>query len=656
MNLKIKSLCVLLILSITPSSSQINPKALIEVAKYGWKAIQALIAIDSSVKNHKFQQDVINALDEIRQSTARIESLITDEANRIIEELKVKIDMQIVGKFVRAVFEINERFEKKFLRYFTDNDTYQPETIENYINETIYSSDFKRALARIQEYTVPNHYIPHVDEKLVFEILHDYIKIKKNHLCECNEGESSYDLIFGVFNLAMTALSKGYAMVAHAYRYRQCNSTNPEIRDTLDDYKETALKIAEVARLAGEMESKAIRRCDPEKFKEGENYESYQFLTTLVSNNYMINNRDYIMSYVNYYSERSASFCDGFLYDKMYDEYFVEAYLAPVNSKRRYCYARVRGGDLQWYYKGRITEGCDYDYGLYYPRQWGHLDFSKYLCSQPSLSKKSAYINLTSAYWDTPFTNQVITGIRLVTKLSITYFEIQQGVLVNGTIDNTTVKWDDRVTKKLEDMEKNNQIPDYASRDLTELSYHNRILNLDDIILPAGWAVVGVTFQQSRGNPIVLQVAGVKIIDESGNPIISTDVHWFSGTNNLNRNEITKSDLDIPTLGKTKNGELSEPGKHFAKFQMTGWVVDAGQTLIPFIDMQKVVTNPPAPIGGVGLYYKGHNGYGGFIAPKLLSMNNTIYMSENYLKKTFNDTSNYSDNYDRYYHYSVISA
>lgn len=89
---------------------------------------------------------------------------------------------------------------------------------------------------------------------------------------------------------------------------------------------------------------------------------------------------------------------------------------------------------------------------------------------------------------------RVITGIRLVTKLSITYFEIQQGVLVNGTIDNTTVKWDDRVTKKLEDMEKNNQIPDYASSQLTELSYHNRILNLDDIMLPPGWAVVGKHF------------------------------------------------------------------------------------------------------------------------------------------------------------------
>ncbi|CAD6222206.1 GSCOCG00000816001-RA-CDS [Cotesia congregata] len=193
-------------------------------------------------------------------------------------------------------------------------------------------------------------------------------------------------------------------------------------------------------------------------------------------------------------------------------------------------------------------------------------------------------------------------------------------------------------------MEKNNQTPDYASSVLTELSYHNRILNLDDIILPAGWAVVGVKFQHSRGNPIVLQIAGVKIIDELGNPIISHDVHWFLGTNNFNRNEITKSDLDIPTLGKKKNGELSEPGKHYVKFQMTGWAIDAGQTLIPFIDMQEVVANPPAPIGGVGLHYNGQDGYGGFIAPKLISMNNTIYMSENYLKKTFNDTRSRSLN------------
>ncbi|XP_074100476.1 uncharacterized protein LOC141528354 [Cotesia typhae] len=41
--------------------------------------------------------------------------------------------------------------------------------------------------------------------------------------------------------------------------------------------------------------------------------------------------------------------------------------------------------------------------------------------------------------------------------------------------------------------------------------------------------------------------------------------------------------------------------------------------LIPFFDAQSVVSNPPSPLGGVGLFYKGTPSYGGFFAFKLIS-------------------------------------
>ncbi|XP_057327673.1 uncharacterized protein LOC130669028 [Microplitis mediator] len=450
-------------------------------------------------------------------------------------------------------------------------------------------------------------------------------------------------------------------MVAHAYRYRQLHCTDPnawkpELRDALDDYKKTVLLIAEVARDFAERESKAIRRCDPEptKFIEGVNYQSYQFLTTFVSNDYILDNRNYIINGLSS-GQRTSAFCDGVIYDRTYEAYSLGACVAPLNSTRRYDYVSVLGGDFYYYNKGRVTKDCDVDYGLYHSKTDLHFWFYRYICEEPASGKKAAYLNITAQYSD--FNNErVITGIRLVTKLSITYFEIQEGVLVNGTVDNNTINWNDEVTKRLDDYEKHNRLPSYTNGDLIRLTYDLRSLDLDDIVLPAGVVAVGVQFRVVKDH-LTFRVAGIRIFNELGQPVNSSKVEWFNHTN-PNKKELLINDLDIPTFGKKANVELSKPGENYIKFQMTSWTLDAGQTLYPFIDLQEVTTYPPAPIGGVGLFYKGQPGFGGFIAPKLISTDHTIFMSEEYLNNIFkNSTSNLlitdlenlsNDNYVRY--------
>ncbi|KAH0564313.1 uncharacterized protein LOC123273301 [Cotesia glomerata] len=628
--------CALLVITITPVSGEINPEALIKVVEFGWKAIKAILKIESFIKDNKFQDDVIDALGEIRESTARIEYLITDEADRIIRELSLKIDMQIVHKFVETVDQINERFENKFLKYFSGSETYEPETIESYINATIDESKFRKILSKIREFAVPRNFKPGL-----FEILHNYLELKASHVRDCDEGESASDQIFSVFNLAMTGVMKGYSMVTHAYKYLQLHSASPnttykcEMRDALEEFQTTVHQVARAARIITEIESRSIRRCDPEKFEEGENYESYQFLTTFVTNDYILSNRKYIIDGL-YTNQRTAAFCDGDIYDKIYEAWSLGACLAPVNSKRRYNYVSVLGGDFYYYNKGRETEDCEIDYGLNHSKWQWHYYFYRYICEEPDYSRKAAYFNTTAQYSDFN-NNRVITGIRLVTKLSITYFEIQQGVLVNGTIDNTTVEWDDRVTRHLDYYEINHLFPSYTNGDLVRLTYNLRSLNLDDVDLPAGMVAVGVQFKLVK-NRLTFQVAGMRVVDESGQFVSSSTVEWFS-KNNSNRTELKIGDLDIPTFSNKPNLELSKQGKEFVKFQMSSWNIDGSQTLYPFIDLQNVITHPPAPIGGIGLFYKGQQGFGGFIAPKLISLNTTILMSDEYLNNIFNDTA-----------------
>lgn len=40
---------------------------------------------------------------------------------------------------------------------------------------------------------------------------------------------------------------------------------------------------------------------------------------------------------------------------------------------------------------------------------------------------------------------------------------------------------------------------------------------------------------------------------------------------------------------------------------------------MPFLDIQPVITSPPFPLSGVGVYHKGREGYGGYVGFKLFT-------------------------------------
>lgn len=55
----------------------------------------------------------------------------------------------------------------------------------------------------------------------------------------------------------------------------------------------------------------------------------------------------------------------------------------------------------------------------------------------------------------------------------------------------------------------------------------------------------------------------------------------------------------------------------YVPFTHTSFTKDAAQTTIPYIDIQPVINEPAVPLVGAGIYYKGAEGFGGFIAPKI---------------------------------------
>lgn len=64
----------------------------------------------------------------------------------------------------------------------------------------------------------------------------------------------------------------------------------------------------------------------------------------------------------------------------------------------------------------------------------------------------------------------------------------------------------------------------------------------------------------------------------------------------------------------------------FVKFRPSDSDKDAGQTTVPFIDTQLVRPMYLTLLSGVGIYYKGSPGFGGFIGPKLIVYDMSSYL------------------------------
>jgi hypothetical protein len=86
------------------------------------------------------------------------------------------------------------------------------------------------------------------------------------------------------------------------------------------------------------------------------------------------------------------------------------------------------------------------------------------------------------------------------------------------------------------------------------------------------------------------------------------------------RKQVDIDDPDDPTLSPEPSLPQSSTNQ-FVSVQASSTKKDAGQTPVPFFDTQKVIeSNNISLIRGLGIFYKGRPGYGGFLAFRLISM------------------------------------
>jgi len=151
------------------------------------------------------------------------------------------------------------------------------------------------------------------------------------------------------------------------------------------------------------------------------------------------------------------------------------------------------------------------------------------------------------------------------------------------------------------------------------MKFSSRSIDLDDLMKSDGnnFVVTGLRFRL-LGSHLNLMARFCTFDFESGKLLQPEHNSVWQYNDGEYREKLNLDDLDVPTRSIARSMSLSKHNQYL-EFVNSGMNQDAAQTTIPFIDIQDVVSNPPVPLAGIGVFYKSRPGYGGFVAPKIIT-------------------------------------
>lgn len=188
---------------------------------------------------------------------------------------------------------------------------------------------------------------------------------------------------------------------------------------------------------------------------------------------------------------------------------------------------------------------------------------------------------------------------------------VERTLLQNAVLNTTDSNLVSNYTFKIDDVGVREGIDYYT------LTYENRTLNLDTITAARDQLVTGVRFRVHSGS-VHLEARFTYFDEATGKLDLTTPSIWKMNSN-VKRNKISTSHLGVPTESREQSIAMGTKDTDSIEFNPTGWIRDMAQTTIPFFDSIELEPYEMVPLHGVGIIYKYQHGYGGYIAPKLLT-------------------------------------
>ncbi|XP_053598670.1 uncharacterized protein LOC103570677 [Microplitis demolitor] len=557
-------------------------------------------------------------IDEVKDQIRNLTSVVDANAIRVISEIALREDMNYVLEINDILNIIETRYKNDFSKVYNQIKNYRHESIDTYISSIIDNDDMKDKLTRILRATrlaTRNHFYA---GKNIFEIAVAYSKNERNYHRDCND-ISAYDKLYNFYKYIVGTVTQGYTMIIMAFEYRKLKSSDPTFyknrqHEYLNIFKQTVIQITESVQhyldLNNNINFKSSISCDPQSWKEGENYiriKNYASIRSLstASDDFIHSGPD--PRGIEYECKDFAQYLDWAI-----PELIATQHCPGVFIRRATC----AYSEFTDFATRMMVRKCVLGF---FPMLHEHC-----FCddnSDPVLSVRKLSLLMQTCRIER---REVVTNTRFHVQDGIISIEIQCGVFVNGKVDPNTLRWntDDRRYTRANH-------PDYVV-----LSGTLRSFNLDDVLLPDGEFVTGVKFEKLNNNHFSLVLRGTEMYD-SNNRIISgkTSLRFPQNTGN-SRVNIDLYQLSTPLDINTQTYEMSQSGRHYVDLTISQFSDKyQNNAVMPFLDMQPVNVSPSVPLGGLGLFYKSQPDYGGFLAFKHISPKFIHFISNNYVNK-----------------------
>ncbi|KAK0086908.1 hypothetical protein PV325_002210 [Microctonus aethiopoides] len=454
----------------------------------------------------------------------------------------------------------------------------------------------------------------------------------------CNEKQSPQQLLFNLYNIIAWTELRGHTMMQFSYTIlslhdKEKNEFATERNKTTRDFELRVQDILRAVKVAMAFAPKELWKCDPVKHEAGKTYtELTQLFSGYIVNEVDLNPTNTCRENCGYYSYTKVHSC----YDNQYCSQqrrcngnvlncqYIDSdmWVCPSNNKnRRYEYIEYENGKM--YGKKNTCSKPTRKVDSWWRWLFWHCSYCMCYCDDYS-SSSDRYFNLRDVTSDVE-NNKVITGLRLVKENQIIHIQIQEGKLLErGMIDNKKISW------KPVDNYARTDVGVVNGRDYHTLTWEHRAIDLDDLFADDEHLLTGVRFRmvgahlnfEIRVTPFNF-TTGLLIKPSEKSKWMSNDQTEFSA--NGKRNELKLNKPDIPTRASA-SAKPDSKSNQFLNFGPTDLEKDAAQTTIPFLDIQPVETVPAFPLSGAGIFHKGRDGSGGYVALKIMTYDFTKHL------------------------------
>uniref|UniRef100_A0ABK9ND08 Uncharacterized protein n=1 Tax=Glossina morsitans morsitans TaxID=37546 RepID=A0ABK9ND08_GLOMM len=454
----------------------------------------------------------------------------------------------------------------------------------------------------------------------------------------CHDQQSTQQFLYSLYtDIALTEL-KGYTMMEFSWMmlriYGKGNFTQ-ESELMREGYHQRTERTVRLLREVMNRADRIVWRCDPQTYKLGQTYEEVtRLIQGYIENEVDMNhNTECWRTCADYeFAKSEGCFkdkfcarqerCTGHIHNCRYVDSDMFICQSGRGSVRRYEYVQYENG-ITFGEETKCSRGTTQVDSWWRYLFW-HCTYCFCYCDDIYSTKTDRYFNLRETLSDVA-ANKVVTGLRFTKQNRVFHLQIQEGELLpRGVINRTSLAWKPVENYTLYEKGVHN------NRDYYTLSYGARSIDLDDIVTDDNtFVVTGVRFRV-MGAHLNLEARLTEFNFETGKLVRPESNSFWKSNDNTDvsgdrRAKIVLNEPDMPIRTKAKSIPDSRHNQYI-EFGPSSMRKDAGQSTVPFIDIQDVISNPSVPLAGIGIYHKGRPGYGGFLAPKLLTYDFTPHI------------------------------